>query len=98
MLLLVREIKAIRIRDVLNNAVIVDGYYDRLLEGKGFLWFDVYDFKMTVLDLEANFAEIENDLITLSIMLKSPHSVDITLQIESWMKSLNELGMLDNYK
>lgn len=41
LLLLVREIKAIKIRDVLNNAVIVDGYYDRLLEGKGFLWFDV---------------------------------------------------------
>lgn len=50
---------------------------------------------MTVLDLEANFAEIENDLITLSIMLKSPHSMDITLQIEGWMRSLNELGMLD---
>lgn len=54
-----------------------------------------YDLEMTLLDLEANFAEIENDLITLSIMLKSPHSVDITLQIESWMRSLNELGTLE---
>lgn len=50
----------------------------------------------TVLDLEANFAEIENDLITLSIILKSPHSTDITLQIESWMNSLIELGISDN--
>lgn len=49
----------------------------------------------TVLDLEANFDEIENDSITLSIILKSPHSSDIRLQIESWMNSLKEVGMLD---
>lgn len=34
LLLLVREIKAIRIRDVLNNAVIVDGYYEPTIGGE----------------------------------------------------------------
>lgn len=47
---------------------------------------------MTVVDLDTNLAEIENDLMTLSIMLKSPHSVDVRLQVESWVKSLQELG------
>lgn len=49
----------------------------------------------TVSDLETEFAEIENDLIILSIISKSPHSSDITLQIESWMNSLHDLGTLD---
>lgn len=82
-------------RDVFNSAILLNRNYDLLFQVKKFLSFDVnfFDFKMIFLDLETNFAEIENDLITLSIMLKSPHSVDITVRIESWMKSLNELGM-----
>ncbi len=45
--------------------------------------------------LEMHFAEIENDLMTLSIMLKSPHSVEFRLQMEDWAQSLQDLGKVD---
>lgn len=45
--------------------------------------------------LEICFAEIENDLMTLSIMLKSPHSVEFRQQMEDWAQSLQDLGKVD---
>lgn len=48
--------------------------------------------------LEIQFAEIENDLMTLSIMLKSPHSVELRLQMEDWAQSLQDLGKVDIQK
>lgn len=48
--------------------------------------------------LEIHFAEIENDLMTLSIMLKSPHSVEFRLQMEDWVQSLQDLGKVDIQK
>lgn len=44
------------------------------------------------LGLETLFAEIDNDLITLSIMMKSPVSVEFRLQLDDWVQSLRELG------
>ncbi|XP_076585176.1 dynein heavy chain domain-containing protein 1 [Chaetodon auriga] len=52
------------------------------------------DAAFTVIGLEIHFAEIENDLMTLSTMLKSPHSVEFRLQIEDWVQSLQDLGKL----
>lgn len=42
--------------------------------------------------LEMHLAEIENDLMTLSFMLKSPHSVPFRLQMENMVQSLKDLG------
>lgn len=42
--------------------------------------------------LEIHYAEIENDLMTLSLMLKSPHSVEFRLQMENLVQSLQDLG------
>ena len=42
--------------------------------------------------LETHSAEIENDLITLCTMLKSRHSDAFRLQLEDWIRSLQELG------
>lgn len=50
------------------------------------------------LGLEIPFAEIENDVMTLSAMLKSPHSVEFRQQMEDWVQSLRDLGMVDFQK
>lgn len=42
--------------------------------------------------LEILFAEIENDLMALSAMLKSPYSFEFRWQMEDWVQSLQELG------
>ncbi|KAI4796219.1 hypothetical protein KUCAC02_027892 [Chaenocephalus aceratus] len=52
------------------------------------------DGRLLVIGLEIHFAEIENDLMTLSTMLKSPHSVDFRLQNEHLFQSLHDLGKL----
>ncbi|XP_034083294.1 dynein heavy chain domain-containing protein 1-like, partial [Gymnodraco acuticeps] len=52
------------------------------------------DPRLLVIGLEIHFAEIENDLMTLSTMLKSPHSVDFRLQNEHLFQSLHDLGKL----
>lgn len=48
--------------------------------------------------LEIHFPEIENDLMTLSVMLKSPHSVEFRQQMEDWVQSLQDLGNVDIQK
>lgn len=45
--------------------------------------------------LEIHFAEIENDLMTLSAMMRSPHSVEFRLQMEDWFQLLQDLGRMD---
>lgn len=45
--------------------------------------------------LEMHFAEIENDLMALYIMLESPHSVEYRVQMEDWVQSLQDLGKVD---
>ncbi|XP_070683759.1 dynein heavy chain domain-containing protein 1 [Pempheris klunzingeri] len=52
------------------------------------------DVRFRVTGLEIHFAEIENDLMTLSAMLKSPHSVQCRLQMEDLVHSLQDLGKL----
>ncbi|XP_031144859.1 dynein heavy chain domain-containing protein 1 [Sander lucioperca] len=52
------------------------------------------DARFTIIGLEIHFAEIESDLMALSTMLKSPHSVEFRLQIEDWVQSLQDLGKL----
>ncbi|XP_044043043.1 dynein heavy chain domain-containing protein 1 isoform X2 [Siniperca chuatsi] len=52
------------------------------------------DARFTIIGLEIHFAEIDNDLMTLSTMLKSPHSVEFRLQMEDWVQSLQDLGKL----
>nr|XP_046228919.1 dynein heavy chain domain-containing protein 1 [Scatophagus argus] len=52
------------------------------------------DARFTITGLEVHFAKIENDLMTLSTMLKSPHSVDFRLQIKDWVQSLQDLEKL----
>ncbi|KAL7403667.1 hypothetical protein ABVT39_003475 [Epinephelus coioides] len=47
-----------------------------------------------IIGLEMHFAEIENDLMALSIMLESPHSVECRVQMEDWVQSLQDLGKL----
>lgn len=42
--------------------------------------------------LEILFAEIENDLMSLSTMLKSPYSSEFRWQMQDWVQSLQELG------
>lgn len=42
--------------------------------------------------MKIHYTQTENDLMTLSIMLKSPHSTEFRLQVEDWMQSLQELG------
>ncbi|XP_061595557.1 dynein heavy chain domain-containing protein 1 [Cololabis saira] len=44
--------------------------------------------------LKMHFAEAENDLMSLSTMLSSPHSFEFRLQLEDWVRSLQELGEL----
>lgn len=43
-------------------------------------------------DLGVYFAEIENSLMMLSTMLKSPYSVEFRLPLEHWIQTLQELG------
>ncbi|KAK1887007.1 Dynein heavy chain domain containing protein 1 [Dissostichus eleginoides] len=52
------------------------------------------DPRLMVIGLEIHFAEIENDLMTLSTMLKSPHNVEFRLQNEHLFESLHDLGKL----
>ncbi|KAK1886371.1 Dynein heavy chain domain containing protein 1 [Dissostichus eleginoides] len=52
------------------------------------------DPRLIVIGLEIHFAEIENDLMTLSTMLKSPHNVEFRLQNEHLFESLHDLGKL----
>ncbi|XP_036951826.1 dynein heavy chain domain-containing protein 1-like isoform X4 [Acanthopagrus latus] len=52
------------------------------------------DARFTITGLEMHFAEIENDLMTLSFMLKSPHSVPFRLQMENMVQSLKDLEKL----
>ncbi|KAM9314087.1 dynein heavy chain domain-containing protein 1 [Pholidichthys leucotaenia] len=44
--------------------------------------------------LEMQFSKIENDLMTLSTMLKSPYSVELRLQLTDWIQRLKELEKL----
>ncbi|XP_068177150.1 dynein heavy chain domain-containing protein 1 [Antennarius striatus] len=48
----------------------------------------------TITDLDVHLTEVENDLMALSTVLKSPHSVDARLEMEDWVQSLQELGNL----
>ncbi|XP_072240771.1 dynein heavy chain domain-containing protein 1 [Leuresthes tenuis] len=52
------------------------------------------DARFIIRDLETHSAEIENDLMTLSTMLKSRHSDAFRLQLEDWVRSLQELANL----
>ncbi|XP_040891858.1 dynein heavy chain domain-containing protein 1 [Toxotes jaculatrix] len=52
------------------------------------------DARFTIIGLEIHFAEIENDLMTLSTMLKSPYSSEFRRQVEDWMESLQDLEKL----
>ncbi|XP_045902961.1 dynein heavy chain domain-containing protein 1 isoform X2 [Micropterus dolomieu] len=52
------------------------------------------DARFTIIGLEIHFAEIENDLMTLSAMMRSPHSVEFRLQMEDWFQLLQDLGKL----
>ncbi|XP_029980645.1 dynein heavy chain domain-containing protein 1 [Sphaeramia orbicularis] len=47
-----------------------------------------------IIGLEIHLAETENDLMTLSNMLNSPHSVGFRMQIEDWVQLLRELEKL----
>lgn len=42
--------------------------------------------------MEIYCADIENDRMILSTMLKSPYSVGFRLLLEDWIQSLKELG------
>lgn len=42
--------------------------------------------------MDIHFTQIENDLMTLFIMLKSPHSTEFRSQLEDWIQLLQELG------
>ncbi|XP_007576319.1 dynein heavy chain domain-containing protein 1 isoform X2 [Poecilia formosa] len=50
--------------------------------------------RFTIVGLETHFVEIQKDLITLSTMMKSPHSVEIRLQLRKLAESLKVLGKL----
>ncbi|XP_032390213.1 dynein heavy chain domain-containing protein 1 [Etheostoma spectabile] len=50
--------------------------------------------RFTIDGLEIHFDEIESDLMALSTMLKSPHSVEFRLQMEDWVQLLQDLGKL----
>ncbi|XP_026158699.1 dynein heavy chain domain-containing protein 1 isoform X2 [Mastacembelus armatus] len=52
------------------------------------------DERFTVIGLDIHFAEIENDLMTLTTMLKSPYSTKVRLQMEDWVQSLQDLEQL----
>ncbi|XP_034543495.1 dynein heavy chain domain-containing protein 1 [Notolabrus celidotus] len=52
------------------------------------------DARFIIPGLELLFAEIDNDLMTLSTMFKSPHVVEIKKQIKDWMQTLQHLGRL----
>ena len=43
-------------------------------------------------DTEIHLAQTENDLMSLSIILKSSHSTEFRLQVEDWIQLLQELG------
>ncbi|XP_061626704.1 dynein heavy chain domain-containing protein 1 isoform X2 [Phyllopteryx taeniolatus] len=47
-----------------------------------------------IIGLEFLFSEIENDLMTMTNMHRSRHSVDFRLQVEEWMHLLQELDKL----
>ncbi|XP_042341799.1 dynein heavy chain domain-containing protein 1 [Plectropomus leopardus] len=52
------------------------------------------DARFTIIGLEILFAETENDLMALSIMLESPHSSESRQQMEDWLQILQDLGKL----
>ncbi|XP_067441454.1 dynein heavy chain domain-containing protein 1 isoform X1 [Thunnus thynnus] len=52
------------------------------------------DVRFIVIDTKIHFAQTENDLMSLSIILKSSHSTEFRLQVEDWIQSLQELGKL----
>uniref|UniRef100_A0AAQ5XW98 AAA+ ATPase domain-containing protein n=1 Tax=Amphiprion ocellaris TaxID=80972 RepID=A0AAQ5XW98_AMPOC len=52
------------------------------------------DSRLIVTGLETLLFETENDLMTLSTILKSPHSTDFRLQLEDWIESLQKLRNL----
>ncbi|XP_053191724.1 dynein heavy chain domain-containing protein 1-like [Scomber japonicus] len=57
------------------------------------------DVRFIVIGMEIHFNQTENDLMTLSIMLKSPHSIEFRSQVEDWMQLLKELEkMLDLFE
>ncbi|XP_061534497.1 dynein heavy chain domain-containing protein 1-like isoform X2 [Phycodurus eques] len=47
-----------------------------------------------IIGLEFLFSEIENDLMTMTNMHRSRHSLDFRLQVEEWMHLLQELDKL----
>ncbi|XP_018537954.1 dynein heavy chain domain-containing protein 1 [Lates calcarifer] len=50
--------------------------------------------RFIIIGLEIHFAEIENDLMTLSTMLKSPYTFEFRQEMEDWMQSLLDLEKL----
>ncbi|CAG12540.1 unnamed protein product, partial [Tetraodon nigroviridis] len=44
------------------------------------------------LSVEEHLGRIQSDLMSLSVMLASPHSVDLRPQMEDWLKSLHDLA------
>lgn len=44
--------------------------------------------------VEEHLGRIQSDLMSLSVMLASPHSVDLRPQMEDWLKSLHDLGKI----
>ncbi|KAM9769930.1 dynein heavy chain domain-containing protein 1 [Menidia menidia] len=52
------------------------------------------DARFIISDLETHSAKIENDLIALSTMLTSRHSVGFRRQLEDWVRSLQQLAKL----
>ncbi|XP_008294462.1 dynein heavy chain domain-containing protein 1 [Stegastes partitus] len=52
------------------------------------------DSRFTITGLDVLLVETENDVMTLSTMLTSPHSAEFRLQLEDWIKSLQKLKNL----
>lgn len=50
------------------------------------------------LGLDIHLAEVENDLMILSVMLKSPHSIEFRLHMGDWVQTLRDLGRFDILK
>nr|XP_057943574.1 dynein heavy chain domain-containing protein 1-like isoform X2 [Doryrhamphus excisus] len=55
---------------------------------------DTYCDVKIVIGLEIIFTDLQHDLMTLTNMQKSRHSVDFRLEVEEWMNSLQDLEKL----
>nr|XP_043885125.1 dynein heavy chain domain-containing protein 1 [Solea senegalensis] len=54
----------------------------------------VNDARFTITGLQTHFAELEDDLMTLASMLKSPRCPEFRQQMEEWVQSLQDLEKL----